>query len=291
MKTPRTAFGDYLRAGAAPSAVIELSAIVAETDQPSVAELLAAYGKHGVGWHSSTTGPAAGKKVFVAPRPPDDEVGVFWFDTCDLSLMLCLAKYVDPETFDQMTAEARARLQPTIGWLAMEPVLGWQFGAFCDVAPIRRIASPSCASFVPLDPGRIDLDGGRPVTSVSCPEAALYLTWFGKLFPHEAKWQQVRRQLGDAPWSLPAREWAGAAAFDDGVYIVLTPQNIDTDLAELAMTPQGASVLYGSWDTPSDVTFRSQIERAYGLDTGEIAPREDESGLKLERLFARPTNQ
>jgi hypothetical protein len=205
--------------------------------------------------------------------------------------MLCLADEVDEETFEQLSPEARTRLRPTLGWLALEPVLGWQFGAFCDVAPIRRLTPRSRRPFTPLDPDRIDFDGRAPVTSVSCGESGLYIAWFGKWFPSEIYLQQATRQLARSPWSMPAREWAGGASFDDDTYVVLTPETIDADLAELAAASSRPNVFYRAWDTPHDVTFRTAILATYGLDTGEVAPGPDEFGLKLERLLARPTNE
>lgn len=105
--------------------------------------------------------------------------------------------------------------------------------------------------------------------------------------------QQGRHQLGAAPWSSPAREWAGAAPFDDGVYIALAPDNIDVHLAELARTSGRTNVFRGHGIRLRTLRFapRSRVRtvsiRAMRHRLMAISGSSLKAGLPVQRMTHR----
>jgi len=164
---------------------------------PIEGRLLEAHVERGPGRHTIDD---RGTPVVVhtgAAPPMKAEIGAVWFDTCELVRMVLLGNYVDPETLGQLAPSARATLQPSLGWMALRPVAGWQFEGFLDVTQV--VASPN-SRFQPLDRSRIvrvpEID---PVHHVNCTEADLYGAWFGKTTRKSDRFRCaiVHQALGD----------------------------------------------------------------------------------------------
>ena len=264
MSNLEAAYAAYLRAGAGRSAAGELARILG-SHLPSEAEALDRFATDGVGWFKASASDLPVRDVFVGPVPPNASPGSLWFDTCDVTVMLLLPGYVHPDERDQLTAEARARLENQFVWCALRPVLRFQVGAFLSAAPIDQ------ANF----DREVLLRGDEcePVTRIRCGQAGAYLFWMGKYFASTTPHQAAREQ-GMHLWSATAREWIGESYFDDAYCVAISQDTLDLDPQETEGTSDPATrMLYDHNEAPPDVTFRSAVPLAYGLRTDNTPSR------------------
>jgi len=262
-------FRSYLEAGASPAAAHAFARVLHDAHDP-VAALLAHYGDER-DWSDHE-----GKRVFIGAMPPKGEVGMWWFDCCDLSLNVLLPAYIHPDEVDALSPEARARAAEDWTWFPMHPVARYQLGAFLDLAPLERVVPAA------FDRARF-LAGPEadPAVSLRCDEAGMYLHWFGKTFPGSETWRTARELLGTAPWAGGLREWCGGSCKTSGMVEVVSPSDLDHDIYEVE--PE----LLEETAAPADVTFRGVVRTAWGLFT-ESQPTEVAAGARLLARYPRP---
>jgi hypothetical protein len=285
----REPFRDYLEdLGSAPRRAAMIDALTA-AGLATEARLLAHYAAHGPGRHVITDGPFAGREAHVGARLPHAEAGALWFDVAELSLMFLLGR--DPRELADLSPEARSRLGTSISWMALRPTTRWQMGAFLDVAPREAIPQPYDLPFPFFDPARL-LAGNEqdPVTRSTCDEAGLYASWFGKGLCTEEDWRAASQAFtGIAegpPWGRPAREWAGEAYFDEALRVAVSPDTVGLDPQDLVdETDPTLRMIYGEWDVPDEVTFRTAVSTQLGLALANV-PSES-GGLVPVRLLGR----
>lgn len=279
----RACFRHYLEAMAGEPRAAMARALDAR-GYTAEATLLRHHGEHGPDRLRLDHGAWAGRIAHVGPRVPVGEAGDLWFDTCELSLMVLVPR--PPEEIAKLSPVHLARLTPFVSWLAVRPVARWQFAAFVDVARREPVAQAYQPPFALLDPARLATgDEAASATRLTCTEAGLYLFWFGKQMPAQDDWQAATRALPAAPWGEPPREWAGESYFAEELMVAVSPTTVDTDPREaMDVDDPAARMIYGEWDAPDDVTFRSAVSTQVGL---RLEPSGTSAGLATIRLLGR----
>jgi len=170
---------------------------------------------------------------------------------------------------ERYSPEALARMSPLLGWMAVRPTANWQFAAFLLLAKVEPCQVQLIPPFKLLDMQR-SIRGSMtdPVTHITCPEALIYASWFGKGLCGQDEWQAAARllprSLWEARWEPLRREWAGA--FSEGVYAVATPSNVFKDWDELFEDPRSQKeMFFDEWQAPPGVGFRTRALSQFGL--------------------------
>jgi hypothetical protein len=299
----RETFRRYLQEGALPGAAAPLAAALTARGLTEEGELLARYAAFGAGRYPITgdaTGTSLVHDVFVGPRPPAAaKAGDHWLDSCEVSLMILLPPYIEPDELEVMTEEAVQRMAAQLTWFSLRPVARWQFAAFLDVAAISRkegrrslldaasILGPATAAGGEEEVEDVEED--QPVTQLSVRAASHYLGWFGKTFAGDQDFVAAEEHYGLSPWSGVPREWVGESAFNSDYAVAISALTFRTDPRETEdeHDPE-RRMLFAPTEAHPDITFRSALRMVHGLTEGELSPKGDESGTKLLSRFARP---
>lgn len=219
-------FIEYLRAGATPTH--ELAAALRAAGLRLEGTLL-----ESTGWQSGVDG---WRRLFVGRQPPRDAVpGDVWLDSIEVMPMVLV---------EEPTYRDEAPSRPV--WLAIRPVMRWQFCAFVATAPIVRRTVQVEQQVAMLDSVRLAGDELAPITSVLAAEAELYAIWFGKVVGTRDAWQGAARTLGGRAatlWMPGLREWIGElCSFDEGLRARIGPDEVELhpDDDYIAMRDDGA---------------------------------------------------
>ncbi len=203
---------EYLRAGAVRPR--ELAAALRAAGARHEGALLEREGwQAGDGW----------QRVFVGRRPPGDATpGDVWLDSVEVMPMVLV---------EAPTYRDDSPTRPV--WLAIRPVMRWQFRAFAAAAPIVGRTVQVELPIKPLDPARLAGDELAPITSITEGEAELYALWFGKVPGMRYAWRGAPQALGDRAaslWMPGLREWTGErCSFDEGLRVRIGPDDVDLD--------------------------------------------------------------
>lgn len=242
-------FRDYLRAGATRAGAGSLAPLLA-ADRPIESAALAHYAAHGAG--TFTHGHA--QTVHVGPTLPVASFGDIWVDTAEVTAMMFVASYVDPDERDDLSDEAIADLPLQSAWLAMRPTARYQVAGFLAATGTER-----------------DDDSGdpfAPATGLTIEGARAYLSHFGKVFPTENHYLEAIER-GLSLWGEPAREWTGIASFDESRAIAVNPNTLRTDAYDTEEERDPARRMLFPAATPAqDITFRSAVLTQFGLGIG-----------------------
>jgi hypothetical protein len=294
----RETYRRYLQEGALPGAAAPLAAALTARGLTEEGELMARYAASGAGRYHITGGAASTAlvhDVFVGPRPPAAaQPGDHWLDSCELSLMILLPPYVEPDDLEALSDEARRRLAGELTWFSLRPVARWQFAAFLDVAAIARkegrrsLLDAASILGTATAAGEEDVEEDQPVTQLSVRAASHYLGWFGKAFAGDQDFVAAEEHYGLSPWSGVPREWVGESAFDSEYAVAISALTFRTDPRETEDEHDpDRRMLFAPTEAHPDITFRSAVHLVYGLRDGELSPKGDESGTKLLSRFAR----
>lgn len=206
--------------------------------------------------------------------PTRAETGDLWFDPCELATMILIPReQPDPEE-GPISPECIERLTPFVGWMSLRPVAQWQFHAFLELArfaPRRVEVGPK---FKLLDDSRL-IQGPEyaPVVNVTCGEAEMYASWFGKGLADREIWQAANDYLTQDEmsviWGPTGGEWGGSSFIAEGYVEVVTRQNLHLDPMEewdSGESPEfGPRIIYGEWSKRPDVGFRTAVSTQIGL--------------------------
>jgi hypothetical protein len=294
----RQAYRRYLQEGALPDAAAPLAAALTARGLTEEGELMARYAASGAGRYRAASTSIV-QDVFVGPCPPvAAKAGDHWLDSCEVSLMILLPPYIEPDELEAMTEEAVRRMAAQLTWFSLRPVARWQFAAFLDVAAIARKEGRRST----LDAAAIlgeaaaageeeveDVEEDQPVTQLSTSAASHYLDWFGKTFAGDQDFVAAEEHYGLSPWSGVPREWVGESAFNSDSCVAISALTFRTDPRETEdeHDPE-RRMLFAPTEAHPDITFRSALRMVHGLTEGELSPKGDESGTKLLSRFARP---
>jgi hypothetical protein len=221
----------------------------------------------------------SGRRAWIGPvLPHDAEAGDVWLDVCELMPMLLLPRE-PPDDPSEYAPGVLERLTPFVAWMGMRPVMRWQLGgmlALARVAPRRVQVTPPVRV---LDRQRL-LGGDETgaVTRMLPGEAGLHASWFWKGLATREDWQAARAALSPeelaALWGQPRREWNGTVT--EGIYSVVTPDTVDVEPEDAYDADPDLSdpdrILYGEFEAPSDVTFRTHVNTQVGLQSGGADP-------------------
>jgi hypothetical protein len=235
------------------------------------AAMLRLYWAHGPAWTQvpPNNDPWTGHRIFLGMQPPDNSAaGDLWFDPLE-TVVMTLLPAEGPLPGERYAPEALARMMPFVGWMAVRPVPNWRYATFLHIAKLQMRVVQLTPPLLFLDPTRI-LHGNPtdPVTSLTCPEALLYASWFGKGVCEQDEWQAVTRlssqSLADDLLGSLRCEWAGA--YSEGIYAVVTPFNIHKDWDELYEDAGWRQeMFFGEWEAPPRVVFRTNVLYQFGL--------------------------
>ncbi|MFN0058966.1 MAG: hypothetical protein ACKVX7_10960 [Planctomycetota bacterium] len=170
------------------------------------------------GWQAGIDG---WRRIFVGRKPPSDAVpGDAWLDSVEVMPMVL----VEAPTY-------RADSPTRLVWLAIRPVMRWQFRAFAAVAPIVGRTVQVELPIKPLDSARLVGDELAPITSITEGEAGLYALWFGKAPGTRNAWRGATQVLGDRAaslWTPGLREWTcERCSFDEGLRVRIGPDDVE----------------------------------------------------------------
>lgn len=217
----------------------------------------------------------SGRRAWVGPvLPAQPEAGEIWLDVCELVPMLLLPRE-PPDDPSEYAPGVLERLTPFVSWLSMRPVERWQVAGLLSVARIAPREVQITSPVRPLDRERLLAgDETEPATRALPGEATLYATYFWKGLASREDWEAARAALVPeelaALWGPLRREWNGAVTED--IYSVVTPETIDVDPEEAyEEDPELRApdrILYGEFEGPADVGFRTGINTQIGLRTG-----------------------
>lgn len=133
----------------------------------------------------------------------------------------------------------------------------------------------------------IDAEPERPVTNVALEDAVAYCAWAGGRLPTEAEWEAVAR--GDSQSAFPWGAWDPAGPVwrgaEDAARRLAVPvdraggasaaghQGLAGNVREWVLTPEGAVLKGGSWNTvnPADLRISARLivpGNAPGIDFG-----------------------
>ncbi len=268
------AYVHYLQDRADLRGQTDLLAALEEANAAMEAALLRRFLKEGPGWTEAPAsgGAWAGRRVYLSlTLPTDRQAGDLWFDPLELVTMLLLPAE-GPTPGERYAPEALARMQPFVAWMALRPVANWQYSGFLRLAKLAPRSVQLTPPFLSLDIKRI-LHGTPtdPVSNLTCPEAELYASWFGKGVCGQSEWQAAARLLSPDDWKglwgPLHREWAGR--FAEGVYVVVTPETFDKDWDELEADESSRSgeerMFFDEWEAPPGVGFRTRVLAQFGL--------------------------
>lgn len=262
---------DYLGRRGDRAAMRAMADALAAGGHGSEAELLHRLAAEGPGrarlaWPDS---PFDGLEVALGETLPQRaDIGDLWFDPCELATMILV-----PRMPDEDEGEKDGPAEP-YAWLALRRVAQWQYAAFLRLSARRQRTVQIRPPFPLLDPER--LVGGpedAPVTRLTCGEATMYARWFGKGLPSQLIWQWAARFVPPPAFSALlsglSGEWAGYSGIDEGLCEVVTRHNLWLDPQEEADQAQVAAperrLLYGEWDRPAEVGFRTAVLCQIGL--------------------------
>lgn len=265
------AYVGYLQDQANPATRAELSNALEKYGYILEVKLLREYEANGSGWSQilSDDSPWKSRRIFLDLQPPDEAAaGDLWFDPLEIVPML-LVPAEGPVPGERYAPEALARMQPYVGWMSLRPVANWQYAAFLRMARLEPRIVQLSPPLLLLDSKRI-LQGkpSDPVNRLTCPEALLCASWFGKGLCGQDEWQAaarlLHRSLWEEMWEPLRREWAGA--FSEGVYAVATPSNVVKDWDEFFEDPQSRKeMFFDEWQAPLEVGFRTAVQYQFGL--------------------------
>ena len=217
------------------------------------------------------------RRAWVGTHLPESATtGDIWLDVCELTPMVLVPWHLDPPDPAEYAPGVLERLPAHVAWLALRPVLGWQFAAFLRVARTKRNRTRVRQRLKPLDGHRILADGEHaPVRSLMYEEAGLYATWFWKRTARRSDWQAAVAAFSHgevaALWGPPHREWAGSVV--EGIASVVSPDTVEADPHEALDDEEHwrrpDRILYGEFEAPPDVTTRTAVSIQSGLGTGE----------------------
>lgn len=281
----RTHYRTYLENGASPRHAAPLANELQARGLSEEGELLRAFSLHGAGTYSFRSATLPGGEAFVGARPPIASPGAWWMDSCDLSLNILLAPYVDPGDWEVMTEEARQRAKRSLTWFAVRPVAVYQYLTFLEVAPIEYAPGKSSVQemFDVASAGGIS-----PITSLTVHAASLYLYWYGKTFSSDEDWMSIGQMLDIAPWSSVPREWSGESGFNSAYAVAISANTFRTDPADTEDEQDpDKRMLFGESEARSDTTFRPVVRLAYGLRLSSTPSSCDEAGRRVLRSYPR----
>jgi hypothetical protein len=269
---------DYLHAGADRAAARPVIDALRASGRRVEARLLSAHVDEGRD-HALVEDPHTsllGRRAWIGPRPPANAAaGDVWLDTCDLSLMVLVAREPLP-AWDQPGPPPAHVYPPLLGWLAWRATARWQLRAFMELAEL----SPREATAAPLaafDRARWDGDDETaPVAGVTRAEAMAYARFFGKTLADLGDWQAARVMVSstamDELWSAgPGREWvAFSLTSEPDRPVAVGPEMLDLDPdAALEAEDDGHAIepriIFGPWEHFDDVGFRTAVPAAGGL--------------------------
>jgi hypothetical protein len=211
--------------------------------------------------------PWAGRPFSIRLRPPvAAEAGHVWFDPLELAPMLLVPRL----DYDELPPPAQARVGRFVGWLGMRPVARWQLEMFLERAELKphRVEIPPPVRL--CDRTRL-LNGPETAraTDLTPGEASMYAHWLGKGVAHLHIRQEAVAWLGDAAaalWPDGKREWAGNSMFDEGSWVVVSPETLDLDPRD------EEDMLLGDFDHARDIGFRTAVSTQIGLHEGAGGP-------------------
>jgi len=287
------AYATYLQDQVNPATQAALCTGLVENSYTLEAAMLRLYRTEGPAWTEvpPNNDPWTGRRIFLGMQPPDDSAaGDLWFDPLE-TVVMTLVPAEGPLPGERYAPEALSRMQPFVGWMALRPVPNWRYATFLRIARLQPRIVQLSPPILLLDPTRI-LQGNPtdPVTDLTCPEALLYASWFGKGICGQDEWQAAARlsprALADDLLGSLRREWAGA--YSEGLYAVVTPFNIHKDWDELYEDARShEEVVFNEWQVPSGVSFRTKVLYQFGLLK---EPWEDPAAMvdvKLMEVFKR----
>lgn len=129
----------------------------------------------------ANVGPAwTGHSCWVGTTPPSDaEPGSLWFDPADLSVMLLVPR--PAEEFASWPAAVQERMTALVGWVAIEPMAGWQVTGWAVASGADVVVH----------------DGLDAATGLSGQDALRCSRFFGKSLAGRVAWAAIYN-LGEA---------------------------------------------------------------------------------------------